>query len=187
MSLSQKTNLLLFLFSITLLSSCQQKFAFRKTYKLKAEEQVLAKSPAIKRTVHNEPFCIDTTSQILEQSLITMTAECSEIASVEINTPVLGLEKEWKQTRSKENSLVAPPSNSERFLTSGSVLAVAGFIFAVAGLLSGTIVWVFLFAIAAIICSLIGITSRLNWLAYAGLIIGIIDLLLLVVFIAFGR
>jgi hypothetical protein len=171
--------LLLNLMLVVVIASCsQQKYAFRKTIKVKETEQA-AVIP--KKQIKVSMLDQQKQSVIAEQVAVLSTPQLADVypantqqitASISASTPDITIQKEWINTKVVQADLV--PHQTKKTFGDGGGLAIAGFVLALVGIFFAAVP----FGILAIIFGILSLRSSRRGLAIAALVIGILDVVL---------
>lgn len=184
-----KTNVLVFLVLVIFTTSCsQQQFAFRKTVRVKKNEQVSVKkekpspSSAESKVEPSEELVVSDGENTGAQapSNITNNPDKEAIVSIDETKPEINVTPEWKEAAKTNADKTAKPGETDKTMDSGSGFAIAGFVLSILGLLVAAIP----FGVLAIVFGTLGLKSERSGLAIAALIIGAIDVALGIAYIA---
>jgi hypothetical protein len=165
---------------LPIITSCsQQKFAFRKTIKVKQTEQAATQKSESEVAYESKPTQLNDliVPSNQEESAVANTSQpeiTTEEASVAAVAPIIESATKWKQAETEKKESSTTPNNAKKMLAGGNGLAVAGFVLALCGLFIAAIP----FGILAIIFGVLGLKSSRKGLAIAAIIIGAVDLIL---------
>ncbi len=174
----KNNSLIIFLLAIIATSCGQQKFAFRKTVKVKQAEQASVqkeattpKSNITKSTGVDDLAFPSEEKNVAQSQSEVQSARAEAVVTADEAKPEIDATPQWKQADKSNLEETTNPIEQQKTMDNGSGFAVAGFVLSLVGLLVAAVPC----GVLAIIFGALGLKSSRKGLATAALIIGIID------------